>query len=31
MHDFSGLYKKMCEKAIEIQKLWREKIQDWDD
>lgn len=31
MHDFSGLYKKMCEKAVEIQKLWREKVQTWDE
>lgn len=31
MNDFSGLYKKMCEKAVEIQKLWREKIQTWDE
>lgn len=30
MHYFSGLYKKMCEKAVEIQKLWKEKIQTWD-
>ena len=31
MHYFSGLYKKMCEKAVEIQKLWGEKIQTWDE
>ena len=31
MHYFSGLYKKMCEKAVKIQELWREKIGDWDE
>lgn len=31
MHYFSGFYKKMCEKAVKIQELWREKIEDWDN
>lgn len=31
MDEFSGLYKKMCEKAVEIQRLWREKIATWNE
>lgn len=31
MHYFSGLYKKMCEKAVEIQRIWREKIDPWHE
>jgi len=31
MNYFSGLYKMMCEKAVEVQKLWRKKIGTWDE
>lgn len=31
MHEFSGLYKKMCAKAEEIQKDWKDNIQDFDE
>lgn len=31
MNYFSGLYKKMCVNAEEIQGLWRELIQNWDE
>lgn len=31
MHYFSGHYKKMCAKAEEIQKRWKDNIQDWDE
>jgi hypothetical protein len=31
MHYFPSIYKKMCMKAMEIQNLWKEKIQDWDE
>lgn len=31
MNYFSSLYKKMCENAVEIQSLWKERIQNWDE
>lgn len=31
MDEFSGLYKKMCDKAVEIQRLWRETIATRDE